>query len=382
MKVLICDYTGIAAQWIDENLFKENLEIVGTINPATDKKLLAENSWEYLLLFEQGARPFFMTLMQFMNIAPERVIFALDAGSWAMHPAAMYTLLKPSGGGLEAYRLLTFNTARQLNYFMSCTTADDLHYIATSKDDIILGTMYLKRKTWSEEDMKLFHSLAQKFYGIDDGEGLFLDLGANIGTTGVYFLKQLTPKLKLLAFEPDPENFKLLRANLILNDVYEKAVVENFGLGDKESEMTMYRAPLNPGANKLFADENNPKQESELIKIITLDKYFADKKISPKDVKYVWIDTEGFEPPILLGMKNILTENPAPIFMEFNPHVYKKSGYYEKMMKFLSELYVGYVWIQQNTPENQIIVNPIEKLWEYQNYPTQLGDIFLVHKLE
>ena len=99
MKVLICDYAGNSAQWIDENVIKENLEIVGTINPTTDKKLLAENSWDYMLIFENGARPFFMSLMQFMNIAPERVIFALDAGSWAMHPAAMYTLLKPQGGG-------------------------------------------------------------------------------------------------------------------------------------------------------------------------------------------------------------------------------------------------------------------------------------------
>ena len=101
MKVFICDYTGNATPWIDENLFKEDLEIVGTITPATDKKLLAENSWEYLLIFEQGARPFFNSLMQFMNISPERVIFALDAGSWAMHPAAMYTLLKPQGGWIR-----------------------------------------------------------------------------------------------------------------------------------------------------------------------------------------------------------------------------------------------------------------------------------------
>ena len=99
MKILICDYTGNSAKWIEDYAIKDNLEIVGTISPATDKKLLAENSWDYLLIFEQGARPFFMTLMQFMNISPERVIFALDAGSWAMHPAAMFALLQPQRGG-------------------------------------------------------------------------------------------------------------------------------------------------------------------------------------------------------------------------------------------------------------------------------------------
>ena len=69
MKVLVCDYAGISAQWLEQFAIKENLEVVGTITPDTDKKLLAEKSWEYLLVFENGARQFFVTLAQFMNIA-------------------------------------------------------------------------------------------------------------------------------------------------------------------------------------------------------------------------------------------------------------------------------------------------------------------------
>lgn len=99
MKVLICDFTGNSAQWIDEFINKENFEVVGTITPSTDKKLLAENSWEYLLVFESNSRQFFMTLMQFMNIPLNRVIFAFDPDSWSEHPAALYTLLNPQGGG-------------------------------------------------------------------------------------------------------------------------------------------------------------------------------------------------------------------------------------------------------------------------------------------
>ena len=220
MKVLICDYTGNSAQWIDEFIIKENLEVIGTITPSTDKKLLAENSWEYLLVFENNSRQFFMALMQFMNIPLNRVIFAFDPDSWSEHPAALYTLLNPQGGGQLAYRILHFNSARQFgNYFTSCTTADGLHYVATSQDTMIMKNMYTNRRTWAEEDMNMFQALAKMFYNVDDSEGLFLDLGANIGTTGIYFTKILAPNLKLLAFEPDTENFKLLRTNLILNDI-------------------------------------------------------------------------------------------------------------------------------------------------------------------
>ena len=245
-----------------------------------------------------------------------------------------------------------------------------------------MGTMYIKQKTWSEESMNLFKSLTQKFYGIDDSEGLFLDLGANIGTTGIYFLKKFAPNLKLLAFEPDPENFKLLRTNLILNDV-ENFIVENYGLGDEETEMTMYKAPWNPGANRFFRERDD--QETEIIKIIPLDKYFAEKNISAKDVKYIWIDTEGFEAQVLLGMKNILTENQAPVFLEFNPQRWQETGYYEKMIDFLKELYEGYIWTKEYFQTKKFTVNKIEDLLKFRNSTDSagfIGDIFLIHELK
>ena len=386
MKVLICDYTGNSSKWIDEFIIKENLEVVGTITPATDKNLLAEkSSWEYLLIFEQGNKKFFMSLAHFMNIPPQRVIFALDWNSWAAHPAAMYTLLNPQGGGQLAYRILHFKTARQFNYFTSCTTANGLHYVATSKDEAILGQMYINRQNYSADTIEAFYLLTKNFYNVDDSEGIFLDIGANIGTTGIYFLKKFAPNLKLLAFEPDPENFKLLRANLILNDLYEKTTVENYGLGNVESEQTMYRMPNNPGSNGMYTNFFLDDAPVEKVKIISLDKYFVEKNISPKDVKYIWIDTEGFEPQVLLGMKNILTENPAPIFMEFRPGLWCKMGFFEDMMKLLDKLYSSYIWIQEQNKDNNIHIHPLKDLWNFKSYTGNfnvLGDIFLIHELK
>ena len=380
MKVLICDYTGNATQWLEQFAIKKNLEIIGTITPATDKKLLAENSWEYLLVFEQGARQFFALLAQFMNISYERVIYALDWNSWTQHPAATLALINPASAE-EVYRRLTFNIARQLNYFMAATTAEGLHYVATSNDNYIIRNTYSTHQNWAADDMKIFHQLAKKYYDIDDGDGYFLDLGANIGTTGIYFTKILAPNLKILAFEPDKENFKLLRANLILNDV-ENFVAENYGLGDEESEMTLYRDKVNPGHNGIFSDDTG--SESETVKIIPLDKYLTENKISPKDVKYIWIDTEGFEPQVLLGAQNLLTKNPAPVFMEFNPQFWAKSGYYEKLMRLLIKIYEGYIWTKEINSADEVKVNPIENLWNFRNSTDNfgtMGDIFLIHKL-
>ncbi|MBQ7477162.1 MAG: FkbM family methyltransferase [Selenomonadaceae bacterium] len=385
MKVLVCDYAGISAQWIEQYAIKENLEVVGTITPETDKKLLTENSWDYVLVFEgkSKSRKFFEELFQFMGIENSRVIYAVDENSWATHPSATYELLKKNGGQI-AHRALTFDAAKNFHYFIAATTADGFHYVATSKDIFIIRQAYIKRRNWADTEMKIFHDLVKKFYDVDDSSGLFLDLGANIGTTGIYFTKKFAPNLKLLAFEPDPENFKLLRVNLILNDADENSVVENFGLGEVESEMELYHVIDNPGGSGVYSNLFAGQEDSpaETVKIISLDKYFAEKNLSAKDVKYIWIDTEGFEAQVLFGMKNILAENPAPIFMEFNPDLYKKAGVYDKWVEFLSQFYEGWIFIHDIFRNKEIELHRIEELLKFQNDKRMAGgDIFLIHKL-
>lgn len=99
LKILVCDYIGNSKQWLEQFTLTKNYEVAGTLNPSSDKNLLFEKNWDYLLIFEQGARQFFNAMIQFMNIAPERVIFAQDASSWANNPAAVFEIINPNGGG-------------------------------------------------------------------------------------------------------------------------------------------------------------------------------------------------------------------------------------------------------------------------------------------
>ena len=237
--------------------------------------------------------------------------------------------------------------------------------------------MYTQHVNWAANEMNAFRTLAKRYYNIDDSMGYFFDLGANIGTTGIYFLKKLTPNLKLLAFEPDPENFKMLRTNLILNDMENKTLAVNCGLGDKFDEMTMYRDLANPGHNNLTEPKDNVPTET--VKIIPLDSYLAENKIAASEVKYIWIDTEGFEAQVLLGAKNLLRENPAPIFMECNLRAWDNSGYFEDMMTLLAKGYSHFVLI---TGGNGILY-PLETLRTLErpdNPLGQIGDIFLIRK--
>ena len=164
-KVLVCDYTGIAEKWIKQFAIKENLEVIATVSPQTDEnyfiELLKENFWEYLLIFENGMRNEFEELIKTLNISKNRVVYALDENSWEKNPAATFALLNRLDG--TAYRRLTFNIARQLNYFMAATTAEGLHYVATSHDDYIISVAYVKRVNLADDSMKMFYELVKNF---------------------------------------------------------------------------------------------------------------------------------------------------------------------------------------------------------------------------
>lgn len=364
------------------------MEIIRTLRPDDPDKVevLMGGDWNFVLIFEKGQRELFDEIfkkLRTVNFSTDNIIFARDFDSWVNHPAAAYALLKPEFCE-DFYRYWNFYNHRRWHYYHSAS-AEGLHYVSTAADYCIIWSMYTRSKNWAADEMKIFHNLSKRFYGVDDSMGgIFFDLGANIGTTGIYFCKKLAPKLKLLAFEPDAENFKLLHVNTILNDMEERATLVNCGLGNKFDELTMYRNLSNPGGNGIFnkwlpSERNAP---TEKIKVIPLDSYLAENKIAAAEVKYIWIDTEGFEAQVLLGAKNFLAQNAPPIFMEFNPMAWNRSGYFEKFVALLKSVgYTHFIWILEMTRTGQGKIYPIDKLFDWKSSDAwigSLGDIFLI----
>ena len=101
-KILIWDYAGISAQWLEQVADMRDIEVVGTIKPSepVPKLLLETDKWNWLLIFEQqGMRNFFNATINALNLPLDKVVYALDLNSWLQRPKAVYTLLNDSGGG-------------------------------------------------------------------------------------------------------------------------------------------------------------------------------------------------------------------------------------------------------------------------------------------
>lgn len=75
-----------------------------------------------------------------------------------------------------------------------------------------------KKKTWFYDPLEYLHGITEIF--IDEvykqklpPNALIIDCGAHIGLSLIY-LKRLCPTANIIAFEPDPQNFSLLKKNI------------------------------------------------------------------------------------------------------------------------------------------------------------------------
>jgi FkbM family methyltransferase len=105
-----------------------------------------------------------------------------------------------------------------------------------------------------------------------------MDIGGNIGQTGLRIAQRIGSKGHVTSFEPYPPTFRKYMKNLSLNAPYQSVVaVENMGLGTEKSTVKMFRECVtNSGGNRVLHNEvANPAGLVD-VQINTLYNYVAD----------------------------------------------------------------------------------------------------------
>ncbi len=180
-----------------------------------------------------------------------------------------------------------------------------------------------------------------------------VDVGANIGYYTILLADKVGKNGKVYAFEPDKTNFEILVKNIKANNL-KNVVAVNAAVGSKNGKDYLYKSRENFGDHKLFKPTlpslNPPKAvafrragEREVIKLIKLDDFLANTKID-----LMKIDTQGWEPEVIEGAKELIKKNKPIIFLEYSPASYslaKLDG--KEMMKFLRSIYPKIWWIDE-----------------------------------
>ena len=161
---------------------------------------------------------------------------------------------------------------------------------------------------------------------------LFIDIGAHYG---YYTLLVGTrhPTCKIIAFEPVPENFEILKRNVVLNGL-RNVDLQNLAVSDKEGLRKLKVREISGQSG--FYEQHVAKTCKEInVVTVCFDNFYKETLKVPTIVK---IDTEGNEPYVLQGMKKFLRDSEEiKLVIEFNPDCLRSAGY--DPAEFLGEVF-------------------------------------------
>ena len=230
-------------------------------------------------------------------------------------------------------RGVLFDLQEKITEFVAIKNKYKENFILFAKDNIISKEIFIREEFDTEKLKKVLNYLKPTL----NIENLY-DIGANIGTICIPAVNRNLVK-KAYAVEPEQRNFKLLKINVILNNLEEKISLFNYALSDKDDEIVeMELADDNSGDHRIKKKINfnlHEENKRKVVKIKTkkFDSLFKD--INPKK-DLIWIDAQGYEANILEGANNLI-KSKATIVIEFWPYGLKRNGTWDKMFKFLEK---------------------------------------------
>lgn len=179
------------------------------------------------------------------------------------------------------------------------------HLVIDESRDIYIAPTLARYRLWEPAETALFLRLLRA------GDRV-VDVGAHVGYFTVLFSRLCGRDGFVHAFEPEPANYRLLRANLLVNDCRNVEALE-LAVSDAAGKEGLFLSPCNGGDHRLYPGEGRARCE---VRTITLDDALGEQRVD-----FVKIDAQGAEPRILRGMRGLVARERQQlgVLAEFAP---------------------------------------------------------------
>jgi FkbM family methyltransferase len=146
-------------------------------------------------------------------------------------------------------------------------------------------------------------SEGEYWFACDRSDPTILDCGSHIGLSVAYFARRF-PKARIIAFEPDPENYRLLQTNVAVNG-FQGVELLNLAVSSQRGTARFFGEF---GAATPMASAHSMRQEwgtqrseqSILVNTVSLAEYITEP------IDYLKLDIEGMEMEVMNSIKQHL----------------------------------------------------------------------------
>jgi FkbM family methyltransferase len=183
-----------------------------------------------------------------------------------------------------------------------------------------------------------------------------VDVGANVGTAA--FAALGAGFERVIAIEPVPRTFRLLRANLALNGAEDAVLPLQLALSDEPGTMRMDVAA---GSRKARLDATG----GEEVEVARLD------DVVEEEVDFLLVDAEGHEVQVLSGGARVLSTG-VPLVVELNPKLLELAGRIGELPAVLAQHYTHVLDLRSRGAEPLPVAEVARLIEEYEGRSTDL----------
>jgi FkbM family methyltransferase len=249
--------------------------------------------------------------------------------------------------------------------------ADGARFLVATRDRHMGRHLFLKQTRPEFRVLGRAVTLIETLMGDDAIAGrLFVDVGANIGTSTVSAL--VSHRFgSAVACEPEEENYRLLRANVALNDLEGRVTALRVGVSDRVGHSNLVVTGGPAGKSRVVLDRrrivdkmtsravrrlDDPDEGPEMtvtdLELVTLDELSRSGVVDRERLGMVWIDAEGHEGHILHGAGTV-ADAGVPIVFEFHPAGLEAEGTRGMVQEVTEQCYTHFVDVRRQEPDRR-----------------------------
>jgi FkbM family methyltransferase len=174
--------------------------------------------------------------------------------------------------------------------------------------DKAIGQALLDTGTWAAEEIEMISKLISP-------QDEVLIVGGHLGTVAVPISRSAK---RVAVVEANPEIYKFLQANMLLNGVQNADLVWT-AAGNEVKTVEFLAGTENSGGSKISPVNPHPHYLENLLKVCEVQTSRLDDQFRGRIFRIIFMDIEGSEYFALQGMPTLLS-SASVLFVEFIPH--------------------------------------------------------------